>query len=555
MTSSTDFHKISEDCVRRFLHSVVAVDDNMSFGAGSDTFPTEEDIDSLIDPDDVTTQVITPLAFQGLESTKSKAKIKNHPFDYQALSEAFAKDGIACCGLLAKSFNVEEKDIITASSRKADITILDWDMQSDSGQFAIEIIKSIIAADIISGGRLRLLSIYTGENVAAVMTKLNNELKKSYTTKIKNENSLFIEDNYALEKWCIVIISKDTYEKDLPDVLIKKFVNLTAGLLSNAALSCISEIRENTHGILTKYNNTLDTAYVSHILNLMTSKESRPYAYENAHDYAVDLISEEIRSTLQISENLKKSLSKDSLSHWPIFHYTTNDSKKFTLTGKTKKELSVEHLSNILSADSLGEIEGAIGRASLGKKDYLSQDGEQDTKIMQLCSLEITRRNLRYHSNIDNVSLKQGTLLLDAYNFVYLCIQPLCDSVRLHERADFLFLKGTLDNNDYNLLIEDENGNFYKIKMAAKAANIISLNFGVENGKGVVIGKKNNLVNTDYISFIPLTIEKTCSPKVLKWIGEIKTTYAQKIITDIVSNLSRIGLDQHEWLRVKSKDI
>lgn len=150
----------------------------MSFGAGSDTFPTEEDIDSLIDPDDVTTQVITPLAFQGLESTKSKAKIKNHPFDYQALSEAFAKDGIACCGLLAKSFNVEEKDIITASSRKADITILDWDMQSDSGQFAIEIIKSIIAADIISGGRLRLLSIYTGENVAAVMTKLNNELKK-----------------------------------------------------------------------------------------------------------------------------------------------------------------------------------------------------------------------------------------------------------------------------------------------------------------------------------------------------------------------------------------
>lgn len=50
---------------------------------------------------------------------------------------------------------------------------------------------------------------------------------------------------------------------------------------------------------------------------------------------------------------------------------------------------------------------------------------------------EITRRSLRYHSHIDNVSLKQGTLLLDAYNFVYLCIQPLCDSVRLHEKADF----------------------------------------------------------------------------------------------------------------------
>ncbi len=53
MTSSTDFHKLSEDCVRRFLHSVVAVDDNMSFGAGSDTFPTDEDINALVDPDSI----------------------------------------------------------------------------------------------------------------------------------------------------------------------------------------------------------------------------------------------------------------------------------------------------------------------------------------------------------------------------------------------------------------------------------------------------------------------------------------------------------------------
>ena len=428
-------------------------------------------------------------------------------------------------------------------------------MQSDSGQFAIEIIKSIIVSDINSGGRLRLLSIYTGEHVTAVITKLNNELKKTYRSVIKNDDSIFIEDNYALEQWCIVVISKDVYEKDLPNVLIKKFTNLTAGLLSNAALSCISEIREKTHGILTKYKNKLDTAYVSHILNLIKSKESRAYAYENAHDYAVDLISEEIRSILQISENLKKSLSKNSLSHWPIFHYAKNGCKNFLLTGKKQKDLSVEHLRNILSADSLEEIQHAIEHASLGKKEYLSQDGEEDKKLMQLCSLEITRRSLRYHSHIDNVSLKQGTLLLDAYNFVYLCIQPLCDSVRLHEKADFLFLRGTLDDNNYNLLIEDEYGGFYKIKMPAKASNIISFSFGVENGNGVIIGKKNNLVNTDYISFVPLLVEKISTPKVLKWIGEIKTTYAQKITTDIVANLSRIGLDQHEWLRIKSKDI
>ncbi len=30
----------------------------------------------------------------------------------------------------------------------------------------------------------------------------------------------------------------------------------------------------------------------------------------------------------------------------------------------------------------------------------------------------------------------------------------------------------------------------------------------------VIIGKKNNLVNTDYISFVPLLVEKISTPKV-----------------------------------------
>lgn len=105
------------------------------------------------------------------------------------------------------------------------------------------------------------------------------------------------------------------------------------------------------------------------------------------------------------------------------------------------------------------------------------------------------------------------------------------------------------------MLIEDEYGGFYKIKMPAKASNIISFSFGVENGNGVIIGKKNNLVNTDYISFVPLLVEKNIYSKSIEMDREIKTTYAQKITTDIVANLSRIGLDQHEWLRIKSKDI
>lgn len=46
----------------------------MSFGAGSDTFPTDEDINALVDPDDDPTAIITASASPRIESTKSKAR-------------------------------------------------------------------------------------------------------------------------------------------------------------------------------------------------------------------------------------------------------------------------------------------------------------------------------------------------------------------------------------------------------------------------------------------------------------------------------------------------
>ena len=45
----------------------------------------------------------------------------------------------------------------------------------------------------------------------------------------------------------------------------------------------------------------------------------RDQAHDVAFDYAVELISEELKSTLQINEKVKKSLSKEIISCWPDF--------------------------------------------------------------------------------------------------------------------------------------------------------------------------------------------------------------------------------------------
>jgi len=118
-----------------------------------------------------------------------------------------------------------------------------------------------------------------------------------------------------------------------------------------------------------------------------------------------------------------------------------------------------------------------------------------------------------------------------------------------------LFIKGKIDENNYNLLIENNEGDFFKIYMPAKATNITSFTFAVEYGKGIVLGSKKDKEYNNQISFSPLELTENSPSAILRWIGEIKTTHAQKITTDLVGNLSRIGLDQHEWLRAKSKDI
>ena len=38
-----------------------------------------------------------------------------------------------------------------------------------------------------------------------------------------------------------------------------------------------------------------------------------------------------------------------------------------------------------------------------------------------------------------------------------------------------------------------------------------------------------------------------------KWVGELKTIFAQRIIQKIATDVSRVGADDSEWLRRQSK--
>jgi hypothetical protein len=594
-----NFFSTSQEVVRKFLHSVVAIDDDLCFGKKPDTAPSDEEVHSLKEP------IENGLGEYSVDLAKTNNTNISHPLDYQLLASSFAKEGIVCSGLLITNIDRETKCNIINSSEKADITIIDWDMNNDKGIFAKEIIGAIAKNDKCVGGRLRMIAVYTGEVCENVSFQVEHFLRTlDFKTLRKNNNIKIVDDN-ELTHWLVTIINKEIPPDKLPEKLIYNFTNLTLGLLSNAAISCISEIRNKTHSILSKYNNTLDTAYVSQVLGLISLRDSRALAHENANDYAVELISEEIKALLQVSSKLKETLTKKILLDWPIHYYENNGKMDFRI--KVKGEpiiITPQQLTEIISSTSEDDLSSKLSvlkikqnpkstlnvlikefsksfndhnldiiKGILSHNDTiadlefinlsmftenpisLSIGKEGDDKIIKLCALENARRTLKNTQNDKFMTLKMGTILRDENDMFYICMQPLCDSVRLSGESNFIFVQGRKTKSGYNYVIENNLNGIHKFKIDTKSKNIINMRFLSDDNIGMVKADRDDVGNyifyPDHANFDQ--IEKVYSPIPLYWVGELKFNIAQKLSNEISSNLSRVGIDQHEWMRIKTK--
>lgn len=551
MTQALNFKESSRNIAQHFLQSVVAVDDNIRFEprppAGND---------KLIEPDE---------SYLGELEAGDSAQQVTAPLSpylyYQDLSHNFASKGIICGGFSPQKGDMESSLFaVVDTSKNSDITILDWQMEvaGTDGDFATKIILNISEIDISEGGRTRLICIYTAEEASSIADTLKKSLK---TLKPKLSKCTMTFDLPNLTHWKIEVVNKsNTQEAGLCDFLIDSFTELTAGLLSNAALSAIASIRDNTHNLLHKFNKELDTAYLSHVLGLISSPDMREQANEVAFDYAVDLISEELKSELQISQIVKDSLSKEILKSWPQHMSRKEKAKRFKIKmGSKKVEFNNRTMEKLISAseeeDLISVLESDLDIK--GDEDtptidvfnkaliQLSFDSYDTKPLLDLCSLESTRRDivsLKQHTPV----LKQGTLIKWGDNKFYLCIQPVCDTVRLTGYQSFTFIETSLSNGDFTHVMRKTGGHL-KLKIIPSAKHIKTISFLANEDKKTVL----SIINDNGIpEFSSGTNE---APIIFQWCGEFKFTISQAIVNGLAAQLARVGLDSFEWLRQKQK--
>lgn len=560
------FFESSKKIVQDFLNSVVAVDDNLFFGAvyQNNTIDSDDGFDSVAEDDSGLGQMVN-LEVTSMQSQNNPGE---HPLNYQELSLAFSEVGINCCAFRPDSerFGSIEAaaDQIMRSAKRADITILDWSMDNkfgaSSGTLAKLSIDKILCDDQCQHGRLRLIVIYTGEpNRQEIAEDICRSVSVADGGAIcQGETVIFRKA--GLEFCQITVIEKKDDAEELRDEVISLFTKLTTGLLSNATLSAIGEIRDKTHHILHTFNKQLDPAYLAHVIGLLSSPQVREKSYEIAFDYATDLISEEIKSNLQISSAVKENLNLNRLHDW--VEYTNPDQEvdfyEIKIGDANAVGIDSRRLKDLLNYESddqlvrtLTSVPSIMRNGAKLLENFSKQKIHLKLKNIDclsheaLSAVECKRRDfLSLKPNVPLPTVKQGTIVKKGSQY-FICMQPLCDSVRISCSTNFIFLGITLaeQGKKFTHVLRDAQGNFVKfnIKPGSKDIHIFRLIPNAETNTAKAVFE-----NGEYkVKYLKDDNQEGC----LIWFGELKTNVAQAIANHLAEQISRVGLDTNEWLR------
>lgn len=577
------FFETSQSIVKSFLSNVIAIDDKLFFG---NAISNKEEVASAANKD--------PFAFGEEESGSSEgdsglgvanislasSTIRDrlgkevHNLDYQDLSLAFAEYGINCSGFIPdvhRFKTIEDAaENITLSAKRVDATILDWRMDenfgAEIGSLAKASILKILQHDKNQHGRLRLIVIYTAEpNIAEITGNIAQTLQSVDFSVLTNKNNINF-DNADLEFCQITVIEKKTTAKELREEVVSLFTELTIGLLPNATLSTLSELRDKTHHILHTFSRDLDPAYLSHVIGLLSSPKVRENAEEVALDYAAELIAEELKSMIQISHPLKLSLEKNRIIDWLSHINMENDDDFFEIVvGDESGKVGSSRMKELIEATENEQIDAILqsepkiiskGQDSLSffERNRIQVNLKNGTidSHEKLSIIECKRRdglsltNLAYAPNI-----KLGSIIKDKKGKYYICLQPLCDSVRLSSDASFLFLavkEVKEPTGKFTHVIQSKTGE--NIRLMARCSTQCIRKFDLKRNKTTRTVKASNQAGSN--EYIIQCKKESGGIEELFWVGELKNNVAQAISNQVAASISRIGLDTNEWLRLSS---
>ena len=481
----------------------------------------------------------------------------NNAFSALDVSNAFAKTGKICAIYAPKS--VSDIDSYNVILKKADVVILDWylDIERDAkqqldpdadaendeprGEFTLKLLKQLTSD--AGTDKLKLIIVYTGETGIsdikdAIINNIDSESFKDNDYTIKSSNVCIIIRAKAgknfehIPEYQPLIVE---YDK-LPELILTEFTNLTNGLLSNFALSAITTIRNNTSKILGSFSPKLDPAYLGHRVNLPNPNDAKELLVQLFGDAIAELIG---------SENIDTNTWVENWIHNRI------EEKTIILAGKdlTVNPKILCQIINAVSPDLKAKIASAT-KINLGNKvgNKVSKLASKLFKYgdIQIEDSDISFAKLTHHKNIFLPQQKRPMLTLGTIiknirsNLYYICMQQRCDSVRIQGERRFLFLPLEQNEEHYSIIVSKES----KFRINESSYALKTIKFSTNNDEQAIYAVKND--NGKYL-FTSIHQEP------YEWVVDLKEMHAQRIVNNYCAQLSRVGLNESEWLRLQAK--
>jgi len=515
----------------------------------------------------------------------------HHEFDAKQITRVFANSKKVCAVYNPETLG--DINNLAQLAKKSDVTVLDWqiniqeeavenseeDAEDDDprGPHTRKIIREILSDPLTGKGSLKLIVIYTGEiDLPGITDEIFDDLQALNIEGLQKGDCSIFTDNIKILvaakpasddegdepkfKHNPQLNNKVVAYDDLPDFILTQFTEMTAGLLTNFVLKSLTAIRGNTFRLIKLYKKELDPSFLAHRLLLPNPEDSK--------EHLVEILSHSIQALLSYNET-GEATSAQNIKSW----IDINEFNQ-TITIDKEKEILIDRefikeWVNTTFFDACKKqwvTNGYSDENNTPDKKFKSIEKQLYKKASELfigteTSVEIDsefsilthhKSNLKQPSAAPQLTL--GTLIKqlpkeqDAADDVgslqderfFLCIQARCDSKRLEKLRKFLFvpLHKVDENSKFHFVVDDETG-FIRLSVAKESFEIRTIKFQPNEGSQVIIAGKSE----EQYLFTSNHNEQ------FKWVADLKDAHAQREANNFATKISRVGLDESEWLR------
>lgn len=495
----------------------------------------------------------TPLVTPGRVSARtpeapeaeSVAVELRHNLDVKPLVDAFAERGIIC-GVIAPTPGASVTAMAVGAAMRADIVLLDWQMESDDGGTARSIIADLVRKD--KGDRLRFIAIYTGEKtLTEIGEKIADTLRKVGKPRFLDRRrkvtlqhghtriSIYAKSNSLPVR----LMDRSVSEEELPPRVIKDFAQMTNGLVPAVALTALAALRSNASRILDKYHAGMDAPFLAHGACLPHPEDASRHLAAGIAAEAASVIESAVFAHDPANVDAIMDWVTDSFGNEPVFDF--GDGKRLD-AGQIRSLFAdgYDH-QNVLS-----KKENSRDRFALTNV-ISNRNNNGDCLDLELSWL--TNFRTVYDDSPPPI-LRLGTVIRkrarrrarDGSGY-FLCMRPRCQCVRLGGAQQFhlLPLLEPPKEKTVQLPVPTKRNQYrrYSVNMTPSQWQLTVFSPSTDNGP--VIASREE--KTDMFLF------RAANRAVYEWVGELKPEFAQRIANRLATELSRVAVNNTEWLR------